>query len=184
DAPPPPPGQGPRPRPARRRRAGRPHPRRHRRDTAHLPRRPRTGALLRVLRLQGGRPGPGRHPRGPRRRPGRGLHAAAPGPRPRSPAGRSPAGRASLDVVPLGRSDRTQGRVDEMLRYTLMRLGIFVGCLVAVWGLVYSGLAPRGLGDSNGLWIILLAMVLSAPISFVALRKQRDIASEGIVRKV
>lgn len=71
-----------------------------------------------------------------------------------------------------------------MLRYTLMRLGIFVGCLVVVWGLVYSGLAPRGLGDSNGLWIVLLALVLSAPISFVVLRKERDRASERIVRRV
>ncbi|MGW4101997.1 DUF4229 domain-containing protein [Streptomyces sp. NPDC004976] len=71
-----------------------------------------------------------------------------------------------------------------MLRYTLMRLGIFAGCLVGVWGLVYSGLAPRGLGDSNGLWIILLAMLISAPISFVVLRKERDRASEQIVRRV
>lgn len=71
-----------------------------------------------------------------------------------------------------------------MLRYTLMRLGIFVGCLVVVWGLVYSGLAPRGLGDSNGLWIVLLALVLSAPISFVVLRKERDRASERIVQRV
>ncbi|MGV9454692.1 DUF4229 domain-containing protein [Streptomyces sp. NPDC003635] len=71
-----------------------------------------------------------------------------------------------------------------MLRYTLMRLGIFVGCLVVVWGLVYSGLAPRGLGDSNGMWVILLALLLSAPISFVVLRKERDRASEQIVRKV
>ena len=71
-----------------------------------------------------------------------------------------------------------------MLRYTLMRLGIFVGCLVVVWGLVYSGLAPRGLGDSNGMWIILLALVLSAPISFVVLRKERDRASVRIVQKV
>ncbi|BFO14274.1 DUF4229 domain-containing protein [Streptomyces sp. KM77-8] len=71
-----------------------------------------------------------------------------------------------------------------MLRYTLMRLGIFVGCLVVVWGLVYSGLAPRGLGDSNGLWIVLLALLLSAPISFVVLRKERDRASEQIVRRV
>ncbi|GAA0636500.1 DUF4229 domain-containing protein [Streptomyces thermocarboxydovorans] len=71
-----------------------------------------------------------------------------------------------------------------MLRYTLMRLGIFVGCLVVVWGLVYSGLAPRGLGRSNGLWIVLLALVISAPISFVALRKERDRASEQIVRRV
>jgi hypothetical protein len=71
-----------------------------------------------------------------------------------------------------------------MLRYTLMRLGIFVGCLVVVWGLVYSGVAPRGLGDSNGMWVILLALVLSAPISFVVLRKERDRASEKIVPKV
>ncbi|GAB2780309.1 DUF4229 domain-containing protein [Streptomyces chlorus] len=71
-----------------------------------------------------------------------------------------------------------------MLRYTLMRFGIFVGCLLVVWCLVYSGLAPRGLGDSNGLWIILLALVFSAPISFVVLRKQRDLASENIVRRV
>ncbi|MBR8643156.1 DUF4229 domain-containing protein [Streptomyces tuirus] len=71
-----------------------------------------------------------------------------------------------------------------MLRYTLMRLGIFVGCLVVVWGLVYSGLAPRGLGASNGLWIVLLALLLSAPISFVVLRKERDRASVQIVQRV
>ncbi|WP_151479624.1 DUF4229 domain-containing protein [Streptomyces albicerus] len=71
-----------------------------------------------------------------------------------------------------------------MLRYTLMRLGIFVGCLVVVWGLVYSGIAPRGLGDSNGMWIVLLALLLSAPISFVVLRKERDRASIQIVQKV
>ncbi|MEU9050056.1 DUF4229 domain-containing protein [Streptomyces sp. NPDC048384] len=71
-----------------------------------------------------------------------------------------------------------------MLRYTLMRLGIFVGCLVVVWGLVYSGLAPRGLGDSNGMWVVLLALLLSAPISFVVLRKERDRASVQIVQKV
>ncbi|MEY9993391.1 hypothetical protein ABIE67_005423 [Streptomyces sp. V4I8] len=71
-----------------------------------------------------------------------------------------------------------------MLRYTLMRLGIFAGCLVVVWGLVYSGVAPRGLGDSNGMWIILLALVISAPISFVVLRKERDRASVQIVQRV
>ncbi|WDV53668.1 DUF4229 domain-containing protein [Streptomyces coeruleorubidus] len=71
-----------------------------------------------------------------------------------------------------------------MLRYTLMRLGIFAGCLVVVWGLVYSGLAPRGLGASNGLWIVMLALLLSAPISFVVLRKERDRASVQIVQRV
>jgi hypothetical protein len=72
----------------------------------------------------------------------------------------------------------------EMLRYTLMRLGIFAGCLVVVWGLVYSGLAPRGLGSSNGLWIVMLALLLSAPISFVVLRKERDRASVQIAQRV
>ncbi|MFH8659493.1 DUF4229 domain-containing protein [Streptomyces afghaniensis] len=71
-----------------------------------------------------------------------------------------------------------------MLRYTLMRLGIFAGCLVVVWGLVYSGLAPRGLGSSNGLWVVMLALLLSAPISFVVLRKERDRASVQIVQRV
>ncbi|GGX86977.1 DUF4229 domain-containing protein [Streptomyces fructofermentans] len=71
-----------------------------------------------------------------------------------------------------------------MLRYTLMRLGIFVGCLVVVWALVYSGVAPRGLGDSNGMWVVLLALLVSAPISFVVLRRERDRASERIVQRV
>lgn len=71
-----------------------------------------------------------------------------------------------------------------MLRYTLMRLGIFVGCFVVVWGLVYAGVVPRGLGASNGMWVVLLALLISAPISFVVLRRERDRASEGIVRRV
>jgi Protein of unknown function (DUF4229) len=71
-----------------------------------------------------------------------------------------------------------------MLRYTLMRLGVFVACLLVVWGLVYSGLVPRGLGDSNGMWVVLLAMVISAPISFVVLRKERDRASMTVVQRV
>ncbi|MFE0509694.1 DUF4229 domain-containing protein [Streptomyces sp. NPDC058964] len=71
-----------------------------------------------------------------------------------------------------------------MLRYTLMRLGIFAGCFVVVWGAVYSGVFPRGFGDSNFLWILLLALVLSAPISWVVLRKERDRASVQIVERV
>jgi hypothetical protein len=71
-----------------------------------------------------------------------------------------------------------------MLRYTLMRLGIFVGCLVVVWGLVHTGLVPRGLGSSNGFWIALLALVISAPISFVVLRGARDRASVQISQRV
>ncbi|GHJ92608.1 MULTISPECIES: DUF4229 domain-containing protein [Streptomyces] len=71
-----------------------------------------------------------------------------------------------------------------MLRYSLMRLGIFAGCFLALWGLVYVGALPRGLGDSNLLWVLLLAIVISAPLSFVLLRKQRDTMSVEIVDKV
>ncbi|MGW6543751.1 DUF4229 domain-containing protein [Streptomyces massasporeus] len=71
-----------------------------------------------------------------------------------------------------------------MLRYTLMRLGVFVGCFVVVWGAVYSGIAPRGLGNSNGLWVVLLALLISAPISFVVLRKERDRASVQVAQRV
>ncbi|MEU2875244.1 DUF4229 domain-containing protein [Streptomyces sp. NPDC007070] len=71
-----------------------------------------------------------------------------------------------------------------MLRYTLMRLGIFVACLVVVWGLVYSGMVPSGRNGSNSLWIPLLALVISAPISFVVLRKERDRASIQVAARV
>ncbi|GAA3064675.1 MULTISPECIES: DUF4229 domain-containing protein [Streptomyces] len=71
-----------------------------------------------------------------------------------------------------------------MLRYSLMRLGIFAGCFLALWGLVYVGALPRGLGDSNLLWVLLLSIVVSAPLSFVLLRKQRDSLSAEIVEKV
>ncbi|MFG2649758.1 DUF4229 domain-containing protein [Streptomyces sp. NPDC048436] len=71
-----------------------------------------------------------------------------------------------------------------MLRYTLMRLGLFVGCFFAVWGLVYAGVLPKGLGDSNLLWVLLLALVISAPLSFVLLRKERDRASIQVVARV
>ncbi|MEU9975927.1 DUF4229 domain-containing protein [Streptomyces sp. NPDC051014] len=71
-----------------------------------------------------------------------------------------------------------------MLRYTLMRLGIFAGCFLVVWGLVYAGAFPRGFGDSNLLWVLLLSLVLSAPISFVVLRKERDRASVQVSQRV
>ncbi|MFB6614726.1 DUF4229 domain-containing protein [Streptomyces sp. NPDC085524] len=70
------------------------------------------------------------------------------------------------------------------IRYTAMRLGIFVGCLVVVAGLVRLGVVPSGLGDSNPIWLVLLALVLSAPLSFVLLRKQRDEMSVQISGRV
>ncbi|MCY0929192.1 DUF4229 domain-containing protein [Streptomyces sp. H27-H1] len=70
------------------------------------------------------------------------------------------------------------------IRYTAMRLGIFVGCLVIVAGLVKLGWVPSGLGDANPAWVVLLALVISAPLSFILLRKQRDEMSVAITGRV
>ncbi|MFI5983897.1 DUF4229 domain-containing protein [Streptomyces sp. NPDC098789] len=70
------------------------------------------------------------------------------------------------------------------IRYTTMRLAIFVGCFVLVLGLVKAGLVPSSLGDANLAWVVLLALVLSAPLSFVLLRKQRDVMSEQISGRI
>lgn len=67
------------------------------------------------------------------------------------------------------------------LRYTAMRVGIFVGCFVFLVILSAVGAVPSGIGDSNGLWLFGLALVISAPISFVVLRRQRDQMSQQIV---
>lgn len=70
------------------------------------------------------------------------------------------------------------------IRYTALRLGLFAVCFLAAWGLTYLGLVPAGLGDSNILWVLLLGLVLSAPLSWVLLRKQRDAMSEQVVERV
>lgn len=67
------------------------------------------------------------------------------------------------------------------LRYTMMRFGIFIGCLVVAASLSYAGVIPAGLGESNPAWTVLVALVLSAPLSFVLLRGQRAAMSAQIV---
>lgn len=70
------------------------------------------------------------------------------------------------------------------LRYTALRIGLFVASFAFVWVLAYFRVIPVGLGSSNFVWLLLLAVVISAPLSFVLLRKQRDAMSEQIVEKV
>lgn len=67
------------------------------------------------------------------------------------------------------------------LRYTAMRAGVFAGCFVVVAVLAYAGIIPEGIGKSNPLWVVLLALVVSAPVSFVLLRRQREAMSEQLV---
>ncbi|MER5935078.1 DUF4229 domain-containing protein [Streptomyces sp. NPDC002054] len=66
------------------------------------------------------------------------------------------------------------GKSNAAIRYTAMRLGIFAGCFLVVFTLVRLRWVPAGLGDANLAWVVLLALVLSAPLSFVLLRKQRE----------
>lgn len=70
------------------------------------------------------------------------------------------------------------------VRYTMARIAIFVGCLVVVAALARFGVVPRGLGDSNIIWVLLLALIVSAPISYVVLRKQRDEMSMKVSGRV
>ncbi len=71
-----------------------------------------------------------------------------------------------------------------LIRYTALRLLIFVGCFLAASVAVHFGLVPAGLGGSNVVWVILLGLLLSAPLSYVLLRRQRDEMSEQIVSTV
>ncbi|MFJ9680884.1 DUF4229 domain-containing protein [Streptomyces sp. NPDC101194] len=75
-------------------------------------------------------------------------------------------------------------RPSATIRYTAMRLSIFVGCFFVAAVAVHFGLLPSGAHGSNLVWVILLALVLSAPLSYVLLRKQRDEMSEQIVSTV
>ncbi|MBW8090250.1 DUF4229 domain-containing protein [Streptomyces hygroscopicus subsp. hygroscopicus] len=65
-----------------------------------------------------------------------------------------------------------------------MRLGIFVGSFLAIWALVYFRVLPSGLGDSNLFWVALLALVVSAPLSWVMLRRPREAMAVQVAEKV
>ncbi|WP_405742959.1 DUF4229 domain-containing protein [Streptomyces sp. NBC_01525] len=69
-------------------------------------------------------------------------------------------------------------------RYTALRLGLFLACFAVAWGLAYVGVIPLAVKGSNMIWLLLVAIVVSAPLSLVLLRKQRDAMSVQIVDRV
>ena len=71
-----------------------------------------------------------------------------------------------------------------MLRYSLLRLGLFAGCSAVIWGLVYVHVLPAGLGNSNLFWVMILALVISAPLSYVLLRGPRQSAAVQVSQRV
>jgi hypothetical protein len=84
---------------------------------------------------------------------------------------------AAPDTAPARTSHAT-------LRYTAMRLGVFAACFVVVALLAYVGVLPEAIGKANPLWLLMLAMVVSAPLSLVLLRRQRDEMSVQITERV
>ncbi|MBB5122804.1 membrane protein [Streptomyces eurocidicus] len=70
------------------------------------------------------------------------------------------------------------------LRYTASRVALLAACFAVVWVLCYLHVVPLGANNSNLVWMVLLALILSAPLSWVLLRKQRDAMSEQIVERV
>ena len=64
-----------------------------------------------------------------------------------------------------------------MLRYTLLRLLVFLGCLALLWLL---GLR----GEQNVLLLVVLAALLSAAISYFALRRFREEYSAQLAARI
>jgi hypothetical protein len=71
-----------------------------------------------------------------------------------------------------------------MLRYTALRFGLIVASFGVIWGLVRLRILPAGLGDSNYLWVALLALIISAPLSWVLLRGAREQAARTVSDRV
>ncbi|MCX4747270.1 DUF4229 domain-containing protein [Kitasatospora sp. NBC_01287] len=69
------------------------------------------------------------------------------------------------------------------LRYTSLRASIFLACLLVSVLLGHFGIIPV-VGATGMVFLVLLAGLVSAPISYVVLSKQRDEMSEQVVSKV
>ena len=70
------------------------------------------------------------------------------------------------------------------LRYTSMRTSIFGACFVIALVLAHFGILPVTAGASGVFLLLLLAGIVSAPLSYVVLSKQRDAMSEQITTVV
>ena len=68
------------------------------------------------------------------------------------------------------------------LRYTTLRLGLFLAALAVVW--VIAKVADMDLNSpTSKLSLLAVAIFLSSAVSFIALSKQRDAMSAGLVAR-
>lgn len=68
------------------------------------------------------------------------------------------------------------------MRYTTLRLTLFLGALVLVWGI--AKILNMDLSSQlSKLTLLAVALLLSSAVSFIALSKQRDAMSAGLVAR-
>lgn len=82
-----------------------------------------------------------------------------------------------------GTSDADPTTRHAALRYTVLRLGVFAGCFAVLWALAWFRVLPVG-GSLGVVLLLALAAVVSAPVSYVLLSRQRDAMSQQIAVKV
>nr|WP_243741028.1 DUF4229 domain-containing protein [Streptomyces sp. 8K308] len=70
------------------------------------------------------------------------------------------------------------------VRYSVARFGVFAVSFVVIALLAYVGVLPESFGVANPLWIALLSIIVSAPVSYVVLRRQRDAMSQQIAPRI
>ncbi len=75
------------------------------------------------------------------------------------------------------------GRTHPTLRYTLLRFGLFVVAVVVLRLLVALGVLPLD-GASGGVVLLGLAVLISAPLSYLLLGRQRDAMAAAISARV
>lgn len=97
---------------------------------------------------------------------GAGEASAAARPRPAAPVSPAPAFETRHAV----------------LRYTTLRLALFLGALVLVWAVALIFHMDLG-SQLSKLTLLAVALLLSSAASFIVLSKQRDAMSAGIVAR-
>ena len=77
----------------------------------------------------------------------------------------------------------TQQRIPHAtLRYTTLRLALFLVSLMVIWGI--AALAGMNLNDgADRLFLLMIALVISSIASFFVLSRYRDQMSVGIVER-
>ena len=96
-------------------------------------------------------------------------------------SGDSPTDNAQSDAG-AGTATRQVSTQHAAIRYTTLRLALFLGALVLVWGI--AKILNMDLSSQlSKLTLLAVALLLSSAASFIVLSKQRDAMSAGLVAR-